>query len=98
MVPSLIGFGTARVTKARLCSVCGKGACQQRSAGAVGQEAQPATDGESPSPVGRIGQSKLTRKNYTVGLEISCPGGGYYWALDSQRYYTSKGRAKVAVT
>jgi hypothetical protein len=75
-----------------------KGHANKEAQAPVGQEAQPATDGESPSAVGRIGQSKLTRKNYTVGLEISCPGGGYYWALDSQRYYTSKGRAKVAVT
>jgi hypothetical protein len=46
----------------------------------IDQEAQPATEGGSPSPVGWVGQSKLVTKNYAVGLEISCPGGGYCWA------------------
>ena len=31
------------------------------------------------APIGRDGKPGL-KKNYAVGLEISCPGGAYYWA------------------
>jgi hypothetical protein len=27
-----------------------------------------------------VGQCAETAKSYAVGLEISCPGGAYYWA------------------
>ena len=39
----------------------------------IGQEAQPATAGDCPSPVGRIGQGKRGRKNTPSGSKCRVP-------------------------
>jgi hypothetical protein len=47
----------------------------------IGQEVPPAADGGITVAgwQGLAGQAR-SRKNYAVGLEISCPGGAYNWA------------------
>jgi hypothetical protein len=49
-------------------------------AGPIGQKSQLARASNSPSAVDRTGGGKLGRKNYAVGLEMSCPGGACYRA------------------
>jgi hypothetical protein len=49
----------------------------QKSPPLIAWQAQPAAAMVAPPTEGKLARSQ---KNYAVGLEMSCPGGAYYWA------------------